>query len=482
MSRNILFLLVDQWPATCFGYKGAKIETPTIDRLAKEGTEFSNAFTTCPLCSPARGGLFTSRWHTQTGMLDNLNVGYSTQAPLDMKEATWLDAAVAKGYHTGYYGKWHLGEDGPKLRGVNGYPEVTELGHVQHRPEEIDYDYTVCRDNYIEEGRDLISGRAPFYGVVDQSIEESNPYVVVNQAKEFIESYVADGLEKPFLLTVSINDPHFPHYLPEEFMTSFKNDEIDLPQNLEDDFSDKPWFHNKSWWPSMETSELSKEDWQEIVKYAYRHRMLVDKALGEVITTLDVNGLMADTTIIFTSDHGDMCGAHNRFDKGPYFYDEVWRVPLIICDPGKKAAKQDVFVSSLDVGRTVFDLLGYEHIGSEGRDLWHLVGTTECSNDWRQSVYGMYDLYNGMSFKVRAIRDKQYKYIYNPQSTDEFYDMKNDPYELTNLNSWVKVEEKKNTLKNQLFQWMRSTGDPLLDELTSLPEAGTVLINGKAGP
>lgn len=482
MSKNLLFLLVDQWPADCFSYKGAKIETPTIDRLAAEGTDFVNAFTTCPLCSPARGGLLTSRWHTQTGMMDNLNVGYSRQAPLKIEEPTWLDGALANGYHVGYYGKWHLGEDGPKLRGVQGHPQVTEQGHVERRPEDIHYDYNQCQATYMEEGKALISGHAPFYGKVSTAIEATNPFQVVDEAKGFIKDYVAADLNQPFLLTVSINDPHFPHYLPETFLETLQATTIDLPMNIDDDFSDKPSFHKKPWWPSMDTSELSKEDWSDVIKYAYSHRMLVDRALGEVIQELEANDLMADTTIIFTSDHGDMCGAHNRFDKGPYYYDEVWRVPLIIRQGDEQPAVQEAYVSLLDVGRSVFDFVGADHPTTEGRSLWPMVGKSTRPEGWQQVAYGMYDLYNGMSFKVRAIRNDAYKYVFNPQALDEFYDMKNDPYELTNLQAWGKVEEKKNAMKAQLFKWMEKIDDPLLGELGDLPEAGTILINGKAGP
>lgn len=484
MSKNILFLLVDQWPEDCFGHRGANIKTPNIDKLAAQGTRFNNAFTTCPLCSPARGALFTSKWHTQSGMLDNLGVGYSRQAPLEMDEKTWLDAAVKNGYHVGYYGKWHLGPDGPIHRGVQRHPESIEDFQKPYVPGVSKYTYKRCEKGYIIEGEETLKeGISPFYGTTDMSIEETNPYIVAEQAKSFLKEYSEQEMEQPFLLTVSINDPHFPHYLPEDYVNDFDPFDVELPANLENDFNDKPWFHNKSWWPSMETGKLRKEEWREVIKYAYMHRMLVDKALGQVIDQLDQLGLTEETTIIFTSDHGDMCGAHNRFDKGPYYYDEVWRVPLIIKDKAYDSAVQNAFVSLLDVGRTVFDMVDESlEVAYEGKNLLPLTGTAETPKNWPKEVYGMYDTYNGMSFKIRAIRNERFKYVYNPQSVDELYDMKNDPGETTNLNRWPKMWKEKEALRFKLFQWMNRIEDPLLNSAATLPDAGTILPLGKPGP
>ena len=88
---NILFILTDQWPAWAFSYRGADIPTPNIDRLAAAGTVFDNAFTTCPLCTPAGGTLLTARWPHQNGMQDNHAVGYSQQRSLSLDDATWID-------------------------------------------------------------------------------------------------------------------------------------------------------------------------------------------------------------------------------------------------------------------------------------------------------------------------------------------------------------------------------------------------------
>lgn len=488
MAKNILFLLVDQWPADCFGHRDSVIKTPNIDRLAKEGSLFTNAFTTCPLCSPARGALFTGMWHTQSKMLDNLNVGYSQQEPLDLSQKTWLDEAVSSGYHVGYYGKWHLGANGPIIRGVQRHPDEIETKTSYYTPGVSTYNYKNCYETYQKDNDFLEKGIAPFYGNTDSLIENSKPIIIANQGVEFIKEYAAQEISQPFLLTVSINDPHFPHYLPESFVEECGVLDIKLPDNIDDDFKDKPWFQNKSWWPSMDTTKLSKSDWKEVVKYAYMHRMLVDKALGKVIDELERTGLLEETTIVFTGDHGDMCGAHNRFDKGPYYYDEVWRIPLIIREPNKKPVINNELISSLDISASVFDMVGSYHLKHViGNSLCDKVGSNETTK-LNKEVYGMYDLYNGMSFKVRAIRNATHKYIYNAQAINEFYDMVNDPYELNNLvenNQLIENSElmtTKNKLEEKLFKWMEDIDDPLLGDIDILPEAGTIVPLGVMGP
>ena len=175
-AENVLFILTDQWPASAFSFCGAEIPTPNIDRLAAEGTVFSNAFTTCPLCTPARGTLLTGRWPHDTGITDNYAVGYSQQPSPPLTERMWIDGAARLGYHVGYFGKWHLGPINPEARGAHRFDPDSEAQRRPYDPETSSFSYQFAKENYDRQTRGLIRGRAPFWGDTAQPKEECRPF------------------------------------------------------------------------------------------------------------------------------------------------------------------------------------------------------------------------------------------------------------------------------------------------------------------
>ncbi|NOY82533.1 MAG: sulfatase-like hydrolase/transferase [Kiritimatiellaeota bacterium] len=485
VQDNILFILVDQWPAEAFGHRGADFATPNLDRLAAQGTVFTNAFTSCPLCTPARGALLTARWPPRTGVFDNYATGYSRQDSLALDHATWIDHAAGRGFHVGYFGKWHLGPVNPEARGAHRFDPSVETGRTPYDPETSTYTYRRCKAEYERAAALLVRGCGPFWGETRQAEEEAAPAGVMRNGVRFLEEWAAGERANPFFLTVSSNPPHFPHHLPREYAEIADHLSVRLPESLEDTFAGKPWFHNRPWWPCMDTSGLDRDEWRTVIAYTHAHIMMVDKMIGRVLDALERLGLAHDTTVVFAADHGDMAGAHNRFDKGPYFYDEVWRIPLIIRRPGAKSAVQDAFVSILDVGETLFKLTGaVGGAGAErdGHDLLPLVGMSEYPPDWPQAAYGVYDLYNGMSFAVRAVRDERWKYVWNPQAVDELYDLEADPHEMTNLANRAEFARIVGDMRDRLMHWLQDVGDPLPEHARDLPPAGTILATGKPGP
>ncbi len=168
--------------------------------------------------------------------------------------------------------------------------------------------------------------------------------------------------------------PQFPHHLPGEYARSAERlrDNVELPVSLGDDCAGRPWFHAVPWWPRMDTSDLDREEWRAVVAYSRAHIMLIDEAIGGILDALERLGLADSTTLVFSSDHGDIAGAHNRFDKGPCFYEEVWRIPLIVHRPGVPPATQEAFVSILDVGETLFRLIGSGYGPRPLRSSWVL--------------------------------------------------------------------------------------------------------------
>lgn len=481
VDANVLLLLTDQWRHDAVGYRaGSQALTPTLDGLAKGGVAFEHAFTPIPLCSPARACLLTGRWPFQSAMIDNVGVGASKQGPLEPGHRTWLDAAVQSGYRVGYYGKWHLGADGPIARGVHGHspsgfernapPPGSGKAPVTERGElEVDQDRVHPR-------RDLLPGsRPPYYGTLTSGIEDTQTRRTASEAIGFFEQ--DDG--RPWFLTTSFHGPHFPHLVPEPFAGLVAPGAADLPGSLDDSFTGKPWFQSRPWWPCHDTSGLTQDDWRKTTAAYLGMIAFIDAEMGRVLNAATASSGGRPTVVIFTSDHGEMLGAHGRFDKGPYLYDEVMRVPLLIrrLAPGETALDigpewRQEFVSLLDVAETLFGLAGEQSHGP-GRDLLHL--TAGRSNDaWPDEAIGWYQSYNGHSFTLRSIRTLDYKYCFNPQDVDELYDLKEDRGEVHNLIGDCAHKAIGENLRERLMVWMRRAGDPLAEGWDDLPDAGTL--------
>jgi arylsulfatase A-like enzyme len=411
---------------------------------------------------------------------------------MSLDQPTWIDEAVRLGYHVGYYGKWHLGHINPEKRGAYGFDPNVEVKSKPYNPETSDHSYQKTVDYYNEQNSNLIRGRAPFWGDSPRPKENIQPFPIMNNGVRFLEEWAEGDQNKPFFLTVSSAPPHFPHYLPEEYSTIAEElrTRIKLPASLKDNCEGRPWFHSIPWWGCMDTFPLDEEEWKTVLAYSHAHIMMVDEAIGHVLNVLDCHNLSDSTTIIFTSDHGDMEGAHNRFDKGAYFYDEVWRIPLIIRTPEATPATQDAYVSILDIGETLFSLINAPadvrrdspSTKRAGRNLLPLVGTSKRPLDWPQMAYGIYHRYNGYSFEIRVIRNERYKYVWNPQDINEFYDLQNDPHEMVNHADRPETAAIERALHNQLIAWLNEIGDDLPERLDQLPTAGVIIATGEQGP
>ncbi len=368
---SALLIYCEQFQHNVGFFAGGPARTPNLEKLAAEAVHFRSACTTTGLCSPTRAALFTGRLGHRTGLDDNCNVWHSRLTGLDARQTTLIEWARRKDYFTGYYGKWHLGKDGPIARGADRYPKTgfdrnARPGKVSQKP-----DFSVTR-KYYEKGA-AFPEKPQFYLTAPGSYEQNEAGLLARQGREFFREAAASA--RPFFLTVSFNAVHPPYRVPRPYSTMYDPTAVQLPPNLRDSFSGKPAYQNDVMWPFHDTGHFSDDDWRRSIGFYRGFVTMLDRAIGELLDGLREDGLSDSTMVIMLADHGDMNGAHNRFDKGPYCYDEIMRVPLLVRMPGARARVVDRHVSSIDLNRTLAEWMKLEPDtpNSDSRSLMPLI-------------------------------------------------------------------------------------------------------------
>jgi arylsulfatase A-like enzyme len=262
-------------------------------------------------------------------------------------------------------------------------------------------------------------------------------------------------------LTVSFNAVHPPYDVPQPYNSMYDWRSIELPVNLHDRFDRKPAYQADVMWPFHDTAHMSDDDWRRSTAFYRGYITLLDRALGEILQALKANNQWENTLVIVIADHGDMNGAHNRFDKGPYSYDEVMRIPLLVRWPGMKARQISRLVHSIDINQTVVEWAGLqpETPNLDSRSLRPLMERGDSGWNAPDEAYYRYEWYNGLWFGIRAIRTQDFKYCFNPGGIDELYELRNDPGELTNRIDAPDLAAVQRDLEDRLLVHLEQTGD-----------------------
>ncbi len=483
-KKNLLFIITDQQRYDALSYTGnAVINTPNMDRLARQGAYFQNAYTPCAVCGPARSSILTGSSVERTGVNSNEQTYYYSGEGV-MTMPTFDEILAENGYHCEYYGKWHsmsshasvyknpqlVSESGHSIFGPGGqsyiWHDYLALAGAPPTPGDGQFIDGMSKWPYIANPLDR------FYGMSYQQLLASNlVHTQPDQHGELLlnEEYTmttfqgmqaVEAIERlkdsTFSLTVSFHFPHAPMLPPQPYYGMYPVDEMMPPVSINDDMQNSPYLSSNGRLNRTEYADPDKIKY--MISEYYGLITEIDDWVGNILDKLDSLGIADNTMIIFTSDHGEMLGAHGMREKN-VFYEESAHIPLLISSPGEIAAETQVdgYVSNIDLFPTILDYLNVQEHESDGTSLRGLINGTDTTHG--KYVVTEWDRDNTPNYMVVSEGWKliiPYKISSNVINT--MYDLNTDPHEMNNLlgsnPDRAQYIEKAEELRACLVEWL----------------------------
>ncbi|HEY0075346.1 MAG TPA: sulfatase-like hydrolase/transferase [Abditibacteriaceae bacterium] len=427
---NILLFLTDDHGAWALGANNNReIRSPLLDSLAREGANFRNAFTPCPVCSPARACLLTGRTPSQVGIHDWLG-----EHEQDIAERDWLEGEITlpellhdAGYHCGLSGKWHLG-----------------------------------RSHYVPRGFDWCFGlpggqgdhRSPYvYHLNGQSLPRhaNKTQLITDYALQFLEQAPSD---KPFFLNVGYITTHSPYAQQEEELLALYEDATfeDIPL-----YKAHPWHKNEG----LSNGEHDRETLRSHYANYYAAVSEIDRNVGRILEQLRQSGCLENTLVIYVSDHGCALGHHGFWGKGNStrplnMHETSLRVPLLMRWPGRIQPGTIIehCVDHYDLFQFICSAAGatLPQRAYPGSDFSGLLQNPDAA--WDDVHFGEYG-------DLRMIRTPHYKLVRRyPNGPDDLFDLGADPDETRNLALLPEYAETHAALLQRLEEWYAVYEEP----------------------
>jgi N-acetylglucosamine-6-sulfatase len=418
---NIIFVLVDDLRWDDLGCAGHPFsQTPHIDRVAREGVQFLNAFATTPLCSPSRASILTGEYAHTHGIIDN-----TERSKQSHQLKTFPQELQKAGYETAFIGKWHMGNDNTPRAGFDRWYCLKGQGST-FDPVVNDDGQDVQTHGYVT---DLLNEKTVEF--IRQ--KHSRPYLLYlsHKALHPETKQAADG---------SLSDPNASNFIPAPRHKSLhKGAKLPRRQNWSVPPVDKPSLQQKiAGLKPLGPNTGSSDD-----AILNRLRMLasVDEGVGEILKALADAGQLDNTLIVVTGDHGYFYGEHGLSVERRLAYEESIRIPIVMRYPPliKAGSKPESLTLTIDFAPTFVELAGGAIQSQyQGRSLVPLMKGMAPA-DWRKSI--LVEYFSDTVFPrmrkmgYHAVRDDLWKYIHYEEqaNADELYDLKLDPYELKNL-------------------------------------------------
>jgi len=478
---NVLFLMTDQQHHRSLSVAGNPyIQTPNLDRIAREGARFTHATCVTPYCSPSRASIVTGVYPHTHRILTNVTPKRSSQHPLDPKAFPNTENLLhARGYATGHRGKWHLGDKGDfgcyesrsyAMKTGKAYSKFL-AEHLPAGPFADDKDpgrylgRPVRKIPVVRKGwkafNDLPNNRLGYIATIGRSVVPPKllpETQITDQVLGLLDRHAGGR----FMITASWSPPHDLWVIPEPYYSMVDRAKVKLTGSTKM----PPWDQRG---PSKRLGDImGPEGIREYVAIYHGMVKYIDDQVGRVLQKLDDLGLADNTLVIFTSDHGDMVGAHGCIGKSiTGFYDDLVRIPLAMRLPGRirPGTVVDEAVSQIDLMPTILDYLDQPAPDkTHGRSMRPLIEGKKVP--WRDYAFCQ------RADRLRMLRTRRWKYVCDvPGRLRALYDLANDPHEDRNLAADPAHAADLRRMHARLLAVLTEDGDPLVRKLPKDPTA-----------
>jgi len=437
--QNVIFILSDDHRYDFMGFlnKPKFLETPNMDRLAREGAYIKNATVSTALCSPSRASILTGQYAHKHGVVDNnTRVPEGTRFfPQDLQKAGW---------QTAFMGKWHMGHASDEPRpGFDKWISFRGQGVYFNPTFNIDGE-RVKREGHVSD-------------------------LLTDYALGWLKNDCDSG--KPFMLYLSHKAVHAMFEPAKRHLGKYENVKLEYPKSMadtEENYKGKPdWVkEQRNSWHGVDYMYHGQMDFDTFYRRYCETLLSVDDSIGRVIKYLEDSHLAEDTLVMYMGDNGFVFGEHGLIDKR-HMYEESMRVPFLAWCPGviKPGSVVEELIQNIDIAPTILDLAGMEiPERMDGKSFLPILQGKKIP--WRDSAF--YEYYWERNFPqtptTHGVRTDRYKYIHyhGVWDIDELYDLKDDPEEMHNLIDSPEHQKLVKQLNNRMFEWLEKTDGMLI--------------------
>ncbi len=453
---HILLLMTDQQRWDTLGALGfPHVLTPHLDSLVRRGVAFTNAYVQGAICGPSRASLVTGQYVHAHGAEGN-------ETWPDASHPNWIEALRTAGYHTANIGKMHTApiylpcgfdyrwvvENKNYMQGVMGPPD--------------DFDKLLAERGLLRPAQRYAETVPDWYDYLQAAIwpYDDDLYpdnVIGRRTLEYLERH---DWSQPLFFWAGFVGPHDPYDVPASALERYADVAIPDPVGFPGEAETKPASHRRAmeqmdgwthpaaiWW-----SRATPERVRRMRRHYYANISLIDDWVGRIVALLERRGVLDNTLIVFTSDHGDCLGDHGNVYKFSTHYDAVAKTPLVLAGPGIPArGPMAPLVEQIDLGPTLLELAGADR--PEGMQSVSLAPLP--NGDTTALHEAVFSEHLPPRLMVRA---EEWKLVHYPQEPDgELYNLAEDPDELHNLYADPAHRSQRQELEERLLNWLVET-------------------------